>query len=233
AALSPSGSDLPVMLTMRPQRWSIMPGRMAWVSCRTRVKFSVIASSQRSSGASMGRGRLPPAQLTRMSTWPRPSRASRAMAAMDSSSMMSAVITTGAGPPIASISFARLCRRSVRRATTAVRTPSAARPFAIARPMPALAPVTRAVLSLSRRSIGLPEPRACDAGAFHEGAQLCPRNGGDDGRGAGERREAAVRAGDDVLPPDNGGVALDALGYDLRVLDEVGCGVDDAGDDDL
>ena len=72
AALSRSGSDLPVMLMIRPQRRSIICGSRAWVIWRCRVKLSVIASSQLSSGASTGSGRLPPAQLTRMSTCAKP-----------------------------------------------------------------------------------------------------------------------------------------------------------------
>src|SRR5690606_18547058 len=44
---------------------------------------------------------------------------------------------------------------------------------------------------------------------------------------------AAVAAGDDVLAASDRCEALDALRDDLRVLDEVRRGVDDAGDDHL
>jgi len=45
--------------------------------------------------------------------------------------------------------------------------------------------------------------------------------------------EAAVDTGDDVLSPDDPGVALDPLGHQLRVLDAVRRVRDDARDDDL
>src|SRR5437867_3552596 len=47
----------------------------------------------------------------------------------------------------------------------------------------------------------------------------------------GERRHAAVGAGDHALAPDDLRVADDPLRHQLRVLDEVGRGVEHAGDD--
>jgi len=46
-------------------------------------------------------------------------------------------------------------------------------------------------------------------------------------------REAAVRARDNVLPADEVGVLHDALGHQLRMLHELGHGIDDAGHEDL
>src|SRR6516225_780129 len=92
AALSRSGSDLPVMLMTRPQARSIICGSKAWVIWRWRVKLRVIASSHLSSGASRGSGRLPPAQLTRMSTWPSPASAASRNFVAASAAMMSWVI---------------------------------------------------------------------------------------------------------------------------------------------
>ncbi|MEQ7010014.1 hypothetical protein ABN028_27935 [Actinopolymorpha sp. B17G11] len=53
------------------------------------------------------------------------------------------------------------------------------------------------------------------------------------GQRGGERREPAVRTGDDVLPPDEFGVGADALRDELRMLDVVGRGVDDPGSQHL
>src|SRR6185369_10302339 len=72
------------------------------------------------------------------------------------------------------------------------------------------------------------EPRALD-----QRAQLVPDDVGVDLDPTGEGAEAAVAARDDVLTTDHVGVALDALGDQVRMLDEVGGGVDDAGDEDL
>src|SRR5579875_1703975 len=64
APLTPSGSDLPVMLTIRPHPDSIIGGSRRSVICRCLVKFRVMASSQASSGADREKARLPPALLT-------------------------------------------------------------------------------------------------------------------------------------------------------------------------
>src|SRR5215831_16921199 len=57
------------MLTIRPQRRSIMPGRNAWASLRTALKLIANDSSHTPSAASIAVGREPPALLMRMSTW--------------------------------------------------------------------------------------------------------------------------------------------------------------------
>ena len=59
----------------------------------------------------------------------------------------------GRVPPAATISSASSSSRAPRRATTATRQPSAAKTFAMPRPIPRLAPVTRQVLSCSLRSM--------------------------------------------------------------------------------
>ena len=78
-AVQSSGSDLPVMLMMRPHLRSIICGSSRCVSWRWRVKLSVSASSHCASVASSVKRRLPPALLTRMSTDPRPCSASLAI----------------------------------------------------------------------------------------------------------------------------------------------------------
>src|SRR5712672_2879333 len=56
-----------------------------------------------------------------------------------------------------------------------------------------------------------------EAGAFGEAAQFGPGEVGMD-----PAAEAAIGAGDDVLAADDLGIAQDAVGDELRVLDEVG-----------
>src|SRR5690606_3086011 len=73
-----------------------------------------------------------------------------------------------------------------------------------------------------------PQALSGDAGALHQRVQLGPGDLGVPYPGA----EAAVCARDDVLPADDGGVALDAVGDELRRLDEVRVVADDAGDED-
>src|SRR3954471_23723097 len=76
---------------------------------------------------------------------------------------MSSVRMYGAGPPAAAISFATSCSSAPRRAVMHTFTPSDASPLAMARPMPRLAPVTRAVLSFNLRSIeSILQPRSFD-----------------------------------------------------------------------
>ena len=62
-----------------------------------------------------------------------------------------------------------------------------------------------------------PEGFRCEAGAFGERAQLGPGE-----VGMNPAAEAAIGAGDDVLAADDLGIAQDAVGDELRVLDEVG-----------
>ena len=62
-----------------------------------------------------------------------------------------------------------------------------------------------------------PELLRGEAGAFGEAAQFGPGEVGMD-----PAAEAAIGAGDDVLAADDLGIAQDAVGDELRVLDEVG-----------
>ena len=146
---------------IRPQRRSIICGISAWVIWRCRVKLRVIASSHFASGASTGSRRLPPAQLTRMSTWPSPGERPVAQPRRRILGHDVLGISNGRGPWPRTISPASSSSRVPRRATAATCTPSAAKPLATARPIPMLAPVTRAVFPTSRRSIFL--SRACFA----------------------------------------------------------------------
>src|SRR3954469_2832481 len=160
APLMPSGSDLPVMLTMRPQLRAIICLSSLWVSWRWRVKLRVSASSHCSSLASSVNLRLPPALFTRMSTAPRPFNAASAIFVGASSCMKShSMMTSGLLS-----SFWSSSRRLRRRATTARRTPSLASAVAMPRPMPMLAPVTSAVFPAMPRSMRAQEYRARLAG---------------------------------------------------------------------
>ena len=63
---------------------------------------------------------------------------------------------TGSRPPAAMISADSSSSNSRRRATMPVRTPCMAKAFAVARPMPRLAPVTSAVWLVYPKSMKLP-----------------------------------------------------------------------------
>ena len=71
------------------------------------------------------------------------------------------------------------------------------------------------------------------AGPLAERGKLHPHDLGVDLDAAGKGAEAAVGAGDDVLAADHLGVLHDAVGDELRMLDEVRGGIDHAGDDGL
>src|SRR6185312_3617093 len=172
APLMPSGSDLPVRLMMRPHLRAIICSSSLCASWRWRVKLSVIASSHCASVVSSLKAREPPALLTRMSTEPRPFKASAAIWSGAPSLMKSHAMTTRLAP----ISFCSSSRRFFLRAATASFTPSAASALAMPRPMPALAPVTSAVLPAMPRSTS-----AC----FLAGLLLAER-----GRPPGERHRA-------------------------------------------
>ena len=76
-----------------------------------------------------------------------------------------------------------------------------------------------------------PQLRAGDACALREGTELRPGNRRHHGGRTSEGREAAVDACDDILAPHDVRIARDALGDELRVLDEVGRRVDHARDE--
>src|ERR1700719_3835674 len=62
-----------------------------------------------------------------------------------------------------------------------------------------------------------PELLRGEAGAFGEAAQFGPGEVGMD-----PAAEAAIGAGDDILAADHLGIAQDAIGDEVRVVDEVG-----------
>src|SRR5207249_6304743 len=68
----------------------------------------------------------------------------------------------------------------------------------------------------------LPELPRRPARALGHAGELRPGNVRVDGRLADPGAEAAIRPGDDVLAADQPRVAADALGHQVRVLDEVG-----------
>ena len=72
-----------------------------------------------------------------------------------------------------------------------------------------------------------------EAGPLRQRLELEPHDLGVHLDPAREGAEAAIDSGHHALAPDHGGVAHEALGHELRVLDEVRGGVDDARDDDL
>src|SRR5581483_7933128 len=83
--------------------------------------------------------------------------------------------------------------------------------------------------------VALPAPQLArgDVGALAAGLELGPYHVVGDQLVAGEGAEAAVARGDDPAAVADGIDRLaDAVGDDLRMLDEVGRGVDHAGNQD-
>src|SRR5712691_10979987 len=78
-----------------------------------------------------------------------------------------------------------------------------------------------------------PELPGRQRGALRQGLEFGPHDGGMDAGRKGTLGEAAVGAGNDVLPPDQPGVCREAPGDQLRVLDDVGRMGDDARDKEL
>src|SRR5712692_9132820 len=72
-----------------------------------------------------------------------------------------------------------------------------------------------------------------DARAFRQRGELRPNHVGIDRGLADPGAVAAITAGDDVLAPDQLGVAGDALGDELRMLDEVRLRLDHTGNQHL
>src|SRR5215831_16431644 len=76
-----------------------------------------------------------------------------------------------------------------------------------------------------------PQLPAGDAGALRESTELRPGDRRYHSGRASEGCEAAVDASDDILAPHQVRVAYDALGNELRMLDEISRRIDHAWDD--
>ena len=146
------------MLTIAPDPRGIMSARTARASTIGACTLIANERSHWSTGNSAtGANHVHAALLTRMSIGPNAARASSTTRAHASRSRRSATSGT-ASPPSAWMAATVACNEpatrlspSLRvRATHATRAPSAARPRAIASPMPRLAPVTIATLPCSR-----------------------------------------------------------------------------------
>src|SRR5260221_2164077 len=116
-----------------------------------RFRLAIHCSSVRSSRTPPGEL---PAHVTRMSM--RPNFFSVALTHRSTSSLllMSPAMPMTSVPLIAAISLAATCSGSSLRAVRTTFAPSLASPSATARPIPLLAPVTKATLSLRLRSMG-------------------------------------------------------------------------------
>ena len=135
------------MLTTRPWPDSRSAGSSAWVTRTRPSTFTsyIRAQSVRSASATPAASNAPPALFT--------STSSRGPTAFASAATEAASVTSQATakPPISS---ARAVIRSSRRAAQTTRKPSPASARAVAAPIPLLAPVTTAVRSLMRPSVG-------------------------------------------------------------------------------
>src|SRR5579885_2132609 len=78
-----------------------------------------------------------------------------------------------------------------------------------------------------------PELRACEAGAFGHGAELCPDHHRIDRGLADPGAVAAIGPGHHVLAADQVGIARDALRHELGMLDEVRFRFEHAGNEQL
>ncbi len=127
---------------MRPQLRSSMPGMRAR---ERRTPDMTLVSKKRVQSASgmskKGFGSKMPALLTRMSMAP----AALASLAQPSAVETSAAMPVTAPPPAALTAATPLSTVSCLRPLTTTLAPVAARPLAMARPMPAVEPVTSAV----------------------------------------------------------------------------------------
>jgi len=138
------------ILMMCPLRRLSIPGRHKEVRCAMASTLTASIRRAVSQGISEKYPYQPnPALLMSTSTlFP---RQTCSKSAARSSSRLRSAATTCASPPSALISFASACRRSSRRATSTTRSPFPARKRTSAAPMPADAPVMRAVRSSMRK----------------------------------------------------------------------------------
>src|SRR5215831_443143 len=137
------------MLMMTPPPLATISRAAAWATRKAALTLSPSNRSRVTSSTSRnGCGRLMPALLTRMSSRPRPAKASRAAALSVTSNG-----STCAFPPPSSIFPATSLSSLGVRLTNTSSAPAAANANAMARPIPRPAPVTSAVLLSSRKAL--------------------------------------------------------------------------------
>ena len=141
------------MLTILPERRSIMCAATALHMKNGPLTLTAKFSSQ-SSPVSVVNGAdslLPkwPALLTRMSTWPKASRACRTTS-VQSSSLVTSPSTARPRRPACPAAAAVSCARATSRSDTTTSAPSRVRQAQMPRPMPPPPPVTMATLSCKR-----------------------------------------------------------------------------------
>src|SRR5690242_10930251 len=121
-----------------------------------RFRLDIHWSSVRSSSSPPGEL---PAQVTRMSIFPNRASVASTHRCTSAVTLMSPAMGTTSRPVAAQISLAAFCSGSALRAVITTSAPSRARSSATARPMPLLAPVTKATLPPSCRSNANPSHR--------------------------------------------------------------------------
>ena len=148
-----SRTDVEPTFRMRPQRRSRIPGSTARTSAIGASTSDRCAASHSSRENASGSGPAGGPPVLHTSTSTGPPRASSTDETRPGTASRSALSQTS---PVAPIASAAEAIRSFEREVIATRAPSAASAAAMARPMPAEAPVTRATRPFSPRSTGPP-----------------------------------------------------------------------------
>ena len=131
---------------MRPLRRAFIVGRKAWVTRKVAVRFAASMSFHMSSPRSRKEARAtPPALLTTMSTGPKPASTWSRKRSTSAFSRTSQAVCKQRWRSPGDRSSRKLPLR-LPRAHPATAAPALAKPVAMARPMPADAPVTTATL---------------------------------------------------------------------------------------
>src|SRR5512144_677063 len=148
-------TELDWIARMRPHRACFMWGRTSRMK-RTVDRWTCSKAAFHCSSVicSKGPGGGPPTLATRMSTPPKARLASATTREMSAARLASAVKARTSAPVRCLTSAAASLRAASPRAHMTTRAPSAARPSALALPIPLLAATTSAVLPLLPRSIG-------------------------------------------------------------------------------
>src|SRR5690242_5493739 len=152
------------MARLVARKTPVRPRSMVWVhtaSSRSPVKASRLLPG--------GRARLPKALLWRMSSPPKVRTVPPTMASMPAGVPASAVMAR-ALPPAAAISAATASALAESRSTTATLAPRAAKPIAVARPMPEPAPDTSATLPSNRMEPSASEIEVAAGHLLEDGA---------------------------------------------------------------
>src|SRR5579863_8944137 len=175
---SPTRPATDAVLTMAPPPAASIAGISYFIDRKTPLRLTSMRRSQATSSSSATANPLAPTPALLKATCSRPNAASaRSTMPRQSASRLTSAATASASPPSPSIIATVALASASFRSTTTTRPPSLAKSWAVARPIPEPAPVTRMLRSTKRPVMPPPLHSSGEIGAMQDVGILPQRVG--------------------------------------------------------